>query len=427
MLDKRYIRENFEFIKKKVDLRGADIDLDAFTQNDEERREILRKIEELRHKKNVVSEKIGVMIKNKEDASELIREMKGVSEDIKQLEERIRIAEEALDIISLSIPNIPHDSVPIGMDETFNKLIKTWGEPKKFSFNPKPHWDLGENLDIIDFERASKISGSRFVLLKGKGALLERALITFMLDLHIKEHGYTEVLPPILVNSESLFGTGQLPKFEDDLFRISNGDYYLIPTAEVPVTNIHRQEILDGDSLPIRYVSFTPCFRSEAGSYGKDTRGLIRQHQFDKVELVKFVRPENSYDDLETLLLDAEEVLKRLEIPYRVVSLCTGDLGFSSAKTYDIEAWVPSQGLYREISSCSNFEDFQARRSKIRFRDKPSGKTELVHTLNGSGLAVGRTMVAVLENYQEENGDVIIPNVLRPYMDGMEKLLSSKT
>lgn len=427
MLDKRYIRENFEFIKKKIEERGTDIDLDAFTQNDEERREILRKIEELRHKKNVVSEKIGVMIKNKEDASELIREMKGVSEDIKQLEERIRVAEEALDIVSLSIPNIPHDSVPIGPDETFNKLIKTWGEPKKFSFDPKPHWEIGEDLDIIDFERASKIAGSRFALLKGKGALLERALISFMLDLHIKEHGYTEVLPPILVNSESLYGTGQLPKFEEDLFRISNGDYYLIPTAEVPVTNIHRQEILDGENLPIRYVSFTPCFRSEAGSYGKDTRGLIRQHQFDKVELVKFVRPENSYEELERLLLDAEEVLKRLEIPYRVVSLCTGDLGFSSAKTYDIEAWVPSQGLYREISSCSNFEDFQARRSKIRFRDKPSGKTELVHTLNGSGLAIGRTMVTVLENYQEENGDVIIPAVLRPYMDRMERLSSSKT
>jgi seryl-tRNA synthetase len=425
LLDRRFIRENFEFVKKKVEQRGTDVDLDAFAQNDEERRELLRKIEELRHKKNVVSEKIGAMIKNKEDASELIKEMKVVSEDIKQLEERIRIVEEDLDIISLSIPNIPHDSVPIGADETNNKLIKTWGEPKKFPFNPKPHWEIGEKLDIIDFERASKISGSRFVLLKGKGALLERALITFMLDLHIKEHGYTEVLPPILVNTESLFGTGQLPKFEDDLFRIKNGDYYLIPTAEVPVTNIHRQEILDGDCLPMRYVSFTPCFRSEAGSYGKDTRGLIRQHQFDKVELVKFVRPEDSYEELETLLLDAEEVLKRLEIPYRVVSLCTGDLGFSSAKTYDIEVWVPSQGLYREISSCSNFEDFQARRAKIRFRDRSSGKTELVHTLNGSGLAVGRTMVALLENYQEENGDVIIPEVLRPYMDGIEKISRS--
>jgi seryl-tRNA synthetase len=422
LLDKRFIRENFEFVKKKVEQRGIDVDLDTFTQNDEERRDFLRKIEELRHKKNVVSEKIGVMIKNKEDASGLIKEMKGVSEDIKQLEESIRIVEEDLDIISLSIPNIPHDSVPLGADETYNKLIKTWGEPRKFPFNPKPHWEIGEDLDIIDFERASKIAGSRFVLLKGKGALLERALIAFMLDLHIKEHGYTEVLPPILVNTESLFGTGQLPKFEDDLFRIKNGDYYLIPTAEVPVTNIHRQEILDGGSLPIRYVSFTPCFRSEAGSYGKDTRGLIRQHQFDKVELVKFARPENSYEELETLLLDAEEVLKRLKIPYRIVSLCTGDLGFSSAKTYDIEVWVPSQDLYREISSCSNFEDFQARRAKIRFRDKPSGKTELIHTLNGSGLAVGRTMVAVLENYQEENGDVIIPEVLRPYMDGIEKI-----
>jgi seryl-tRNA synthetase len=425
LLDKRFIRENFEFVRKKIEQRGVDVDLDVFTQNDEERRILLRKIEELRHKKNIVSEKIGLLIKNKEEASELIKEMKMVSEDIKELDEQIRVVENALDHISYSIPNIPHESVPVGEDETENKLIRTWGEHKKFSFSPKPHWEIGENLDIIDFDRASKIAGSRFALLKGKGALLERALINFMLDLHIKEHDYIEVLPPILVNPESMFSTGQLPKFEEDLFRTNDGNYYLIPTAEVPVTNIHRDEILDGKSLPKKYVSFTPCFRSEAGSYGKDTRGLIRQHQFDKVELVKFSRPEKSYEELETLLLDAEEVLKRLEIPYRIVSLCTGDLGFSAAKTYDIEVWVPSQGLYREISSCSNFEDFQARRAKIRFRDRPSGKTELVHTLNGSGLAIGRTMVALLENYQEEDGNVIIPEVLRPYMDGIEKISGS--
>ena len=425
MLDKRFIRENFEFLKKKISQRGMEANLDIYTQNDEERRKLLKEIEALRHNKNIVSEKIGLMIKNKEDASNSIKKMKEVSEKIKDLEEKIRVVENALDLISFTIPNIPHESVPVGEDETDNMVVRTWGEPQTFSYPPKPHWEIGENLDIIDFERASKISGSRFALLKGIGARLERALIQFMLDLHIKEHGYREVLPPLLVNYDSMFGTGQLPKFEQDLFRTSDGEYYLIPTAEVPVTNIHRDEILDGKTLPIKYVAYTPCFRSEAGSYGKDTRGLIRQHQFDKVELVKFARPESSYDELESLLSDAEEVLKRLNIPYRVVNLCTGDLGFSAAKTYDIEVWVPSQGVYREISSCSNFEDFQARRSKIRFRDGPSGKTDLVHTLNGSGLAIGRTMVAVLENYQEENGEVNIPKVLQPYMDGMKRISRS--
>jgi len=422
LLDKRFIRDNFEFVKKKMDQRGVAVDLDSFAQMDEERRSLLKEAEELRHKKNMVSEKIGGMIKNKEDASELISEMKSVSEKIKGLEERIKGVEDDMDRISLFIPNIPHETVPIGREESENALVKNWGEPRDFKFTPRPHWEIGESLDIIDFERASKISGSRFALLKGYGALLERALISYMLDLHIKEHGYTEVWPPLMVNSDSMFGTGQLPKFEQDLFRTSDGEYYLIPTAEVPVTNIHREEILDGGMLPRKYVAFTPCFRSEAGSYGKDTRGLIRQHQFDKVELVKFSRPEDSYKELESLLLNAEEVLQRLSIPYRVVSLCTGDLGFSAAKTYDIEAWVPSQGVYREISSCSNFEDFQARRAKIRFRDSSSGKTELVHTLNGSGLAVGRTIVAVLENFQEKNGEVTIPEVLRPYMDGLKKI-----
>jgi len=423
MLDKRFVREHFEHVKDKIAQRGVDVALDSFARKDKERRELLQRSEELRHRKNVVSEQIGAMIKKKEDASALIAQMKDVSDEIRNIEEGLKGIDAAIEEIFLSIPNVPHDTVPVGTDARDNAVVKTWGKPAEFTFQPRPHWEIGELLDIIDFERAAKIAGARFALLKGTGAFLERALIGFMLDLHIKEHGYTEVLPPLLVNAESMFGTGQLPKFEQDLFRTSDGAYYLIPTAEVPVTNIHRDEILEGNTLPRKYVSFTPCFRSEAGSYGKDTRGLIRQHQFDKVELVKFSRPEHSYDELETLLLDAEEVLKRLNIPYRVVSLCTGDLGFSAAKTYDIEAWVPSQGVYREISSCSNFEDFQARRAKIRFRDGSSGKTELVHTLNGSGLAVGRTMVAVLENYQLENGEVIIPEALRPYMKGMERIV----
>ncbi|MGA1796171.1 MAG: serine--tRNA ligase [bacterium] len=422
MLDKRFVREHFDHVREKIAQRGIDVGLDSFAQKDTERRELLQRSEELRHTKNVVSEQIGGMMKRKEDASGLIAHMKQVSEEIRTIEERLKGIDAAIEDLFLSIPNVPHESVPVGTDERENAVVKTRGTPAKFPFQPRPHWEIGDILGIIDFERAAKISGARFALLRGTGACLERALISFMLDLHIKEHGYTEVLPPLLVNADSMFGTGQLPKFEQDLFRTSDGAYYLIPTAEVPVTNIHRDEILEGSTLPRKYVSFTPCFRSEAGSYGKDTRGLIRQHQFDKVELVKFSRPEHSYDELESLLLNAEEVLKRLDIPYRVVSLCTGDLGFSAAKTYDIEVWVPSQGVYREISSCSNFEDFQARRAKIRFRDGSSGKTGLVHTLNGSGLAVGRTMVAVLENYQQENGEVVIPDALRPYMDGMERI-----
>ncbi len=422
MLDKRFLRNNFEFVKKKIEQRGLDTDIDAFTQNDEERRHLLRNIEQLRHKKNIVSESIGEMIKNNEDASKYIIDMKKVSDEIKELEEKIKFVDNNLELILASVPNIPHETVPVGKDETDNLVIKTWGKIRDFSFIPKSHWELGENLDIIDFNRASKIAGARFVVLKGTGALLERALINFMLDLHIKEHGYKEILPPLLVNPESMFNTGQLPKFEQDLFRVSDGEYYLIPTAEVPVTNLHREEILDRKDLPLKYCSFTPCFRSEAGSYGRDTRGLIRQHQFDKVELVKFSRPEDSYNELESLLIDAEEVLKRLGLPYRVVSLCTGDLGFSAAKTYDIEVWIPTQGIYREISSCSNFEDFQARRAKIRFKDDSTGKTELIHTLNGSGLAVGRTMVAILENYQERDGSIVLPEVLQPYMNGIKKI-----
>jgi seryl-tRNA synthetase len=323
------------------------------------------------------------------------------------------------------IPNMPHESVPIGTDEADNELIRTWGEKKEFDFDPLPHWEIGEQLGILDFARASKIAGSRFALYRGFGALLERGLINFMLDIHTKEHGYTEVLPPFMVNSASMTGTGQLPKFKEDLFKVEGWDYYLIPTAEVPVTNIHREDILPEESLPIYYVSYTPCFRSEAGSYGKDTRGLIRQHQFNKVELVKFCKPADSYDELEKLTRNAEEILKRLNLPYRVVALCTGDLGFSSAKTYDLEVWLPGQNVYKEISSCSNFLDFQARRANIRFKKKGASGTELVHTLNGSGLAIGRTLIALLENYQQGDGSVRIPDALRPYVGGKEIITSS--
>ncbi len=348
--------------------------------------------------------------------------MKKLSLEIKVLEEDLKTAEKETEEILMLIPNVAHDSVPAGTTENDNITIRTWGSPPEFSFKPRDHWDVGEKLGILDFERASKIAGARFSLYRGAGALLERALINFMLDLHTREHNYTEVLPPFMVNRQTMTGTGQLPKFEEDLFKIQGTDYFLIPTAEVPVTNIHQNEILSEEDLPIYYVSHTPCFRSEAGSYGKDTRGLIRQHQFNKVELVKFSVPENSYDELEQLLGNAEEVLKKLEIHYRVVNLCTGDLGFSAAKTYDIEVWLPAQGVFREISSCSNFENFQARIAGIRYRRKKTKKTEFVHTLNGSGLAVGRTFVAVLENYQQEDGSVIIPPVLRPYMNGLEKI-----
>lgn len=344
------------------------------------------------------------------------------NERIKALEANLSKCQAVIDEILLTIPNIPHASVPVGKDETDNPELKKVGTPPVFSFPSQPHWTLGENLGILDFERAAKIAGARFPLYMGNGARLERSLINFMLDLHTTCHGYTEVLPPFIVNRKSMTGTGQLPKFAEDLFKLEGMDYFLIPTAEVPVTNIYQDEILDASQLPVRFAAYTPCFRSEAGSYGKDTRGLIRQHQFNKVELVKFTRPEDSYEELETLLSDAEAVLQKLELPYRVITLCTGDMGFSSAKTYDIEVWMPSQNTYREISSCSNFEDFQARRAGIRFREKGKKGTRLVHTLNGSGLAVGRTLAAILENYQQEDGSVVIPDALRPYLGGMEKL-----
>ncbi|MGD9076052.1 MAG: serine--tRNA ligase [Desulfobacteraceae bacterium] len=425
MLDLKFIRSNLDKVKEMLKNRGYDLDISVFESVDRERREILTTLESLRHQRNRVSEDIAAMKKKGEDASQIIGEMKQVSAQIKERDAELSHVEDKLNPFLMVVPNMPHESVAIGVDESDNPEIRKWGEIREMDFEPLPHWEIGERLGILDFARASKIAGARFALYRGAGALLERALINFMLDVHTREHGYTEVLPPFMVNSAAMTGTGQLPKFKEDLFKIEDWDYYLIPTAEVPVTNIHREEILREEDLPLYYVSFTPCFRSEAGSYGKDTRGLIRQHQFNKVELVKFSKPEESWDELEKLTNNAEEVLKRLELPYRVVSLCTGDLGFSAAKTYDLEVWLPGQNLYREISSCSNFGDFQARRAGIRFKKKGATGTQLLHTLNGSGLAVGRTLVAVLENYQQKDGSVAIPEKLKPYMGGMEFITSS--
>ena len=422
MLDLKYIRSNLDSIKEMLKNRGDDLDISLFESLDKERRERLTVLEELRHQRNRVSEEISVMKKRGEDASQIIAEVKKVSTEIKERETELSGIMDQLNNLIMVIPNMPHESVAIGKDEKDNPVIRKWGEIRKMDFEPLPHWEIGERLHILDFACASKLAGSRFALYRGAGALLERALINFMLDIHTKEHGYTEILPPFMVNSASMTGTGNLPKFKEDLFKIEGWDLYLIPTAEVPVTNIHREEILKEEELPIYYVAYTPCFRSEAGSYGKDTRGLIRQHQFNKVELVKFSKPEDSYTELEKLTENAEEILKRLDLPYRVVSLCTGDLGFSAAKTYDLEVWLPGQNLYREISSCSNFCDFQARRAGIRFKKKGTSGTELVHTLNGSGLAVGRTLLAILENYQQNDGRVVIPKALRSYLGGMEAI-----
>lgn len=422
MLDIKFLRENLDFVRRKILERGQEIDLDRFAALEAKRRNILQEVESLRSERNQASKEIGRKKAGKEDASGLIARMAEVSARIKELDELLKQTEEELRNFVMTIPNIPHESVVYGTSSEDNPVIRTWGEKPAFEFTPKPHWEIGEDLNILDFGRGAKITGARFTLYRGLGAQLERAVVNFMLDLHTGNHGYLEVLTPFMVNKESMTGTGQLPKFAEDLFKIEGLDYYLIPTAEVPVTNIHREEILEEKILPVYYVAYSPCFRAEAGSYGKDTRGLIRQHQFNKVELVKFTKPETSYDELEKLTLNAEEVLKRLGIHYRTVSLCTGDLGFSSAKTYDIEAWLPGQDTYREISSCSNFEDFQARRASIRFRREESGKVEFVHTLNGSGLAAGRTVVAILENYQQQDGSVVIPDVLKPYMKGVDRI-----
>ena len=422
MLELKFVRSNLGDVKKMTKTRGYDLDIARFETLDQERRGKLSVLEGLRHQRNRVSEDIAVMKKRGEDTTNIIAEMKEVSSEIKEKEKELPGIVEELNDLLMVIPNIPDESVPVGKDENDNPVIRTWGEIREVDFAPLPHWEIGEGLGILDFECAAKLAGSRFALYRGAGAKLERALISFMLDIHTKEHDYTEILPPFMVNAASMVGTGQLPKFKEDLFKIEGWDLYLIPTAEVPVTNIHRDEILAEEDLPVYYVAYTPCFRSEAGSYGKDTRGLIRQHQFNKVEMVKFVRPEESYGELEKLTRNAEEILRRLELPYRVVSLCTGDLGFSAAKTYDLEVWLPGQNLYREISSCSNFTDFQARRAGIRFKRKGGSGTELVHTLNGSGLAVGRTLVAILENYLQGDGSVAIPEALKPYMGGMESI-----
>ncbi len=421
MLDAKYIRENLEAVEQRLKTRGETVDLSGFRLCDTRRRELLLESESLKALRNKVSDEIS-RIKDKSQAQDRITEMRDVSRRIKALDDDLKGIEEELQGYLLTIPNIPHATTPVGASEADNVEVRKWGTIPELSFIPKPHWEIGEGLDILDFERGARLTGARFTLYRGAGARLERALINFMLDLHTERHNYVEMLPPFMVNRESMTGTGQLPKFEEDLFRLDGVDYFLIPTAEVPVTNIHRGEILKASDLPIRYTAYTPCFRKEAGSYGKDTRGLIRQHQFNKVELVKFTRPDRSYQELELLLADAEKVLQLLEIPYRVVELCTGDIGFSATKTYDIEVWLPGQGTYREISSCSNFEDFQARRASIRFRENEKSKLEFVHTLNGSGLAVGRTVVAILENNQQADGTVIIPEALRPYMGGMEKI-----
>jgi seryl-tRNA synthetase len=419
MLDLKFIRNNLDLITDTLKNRGYDLDLSRLHYLDEQRRSVLVRLEDLRYQRNKVSDQIAVLKKDKEDASSLISEMKTVSKEIKKMEVDLPEIADELNKLLLLMPNIPHESVVIGEDADDNPVVRKWGEIRKFDFPPLPHWEIGEKLDILDFSRAAKIARSRFSLQRGLGATIERALINFMLDIHTGHHGYIETLPPFLVNSDSMTGTGQLPKFREDLFKVEGWDLFLIPTAEVPVTNIHRDEILSFDTLPIKYASYTPCFRSEAGSYGKDTRGLIRQHQFNKVELVIFCCPEDSEKELESLTTDAEEILQRLELPYRVVSLCTGDLGFSAAKTYDIEVWLPGQQLFREISSCSNFTDFQARRANIRFKRKRGRGTEFVHTLNGSGLAVGRTLVAILENYQQPDGSIVVPEELRPYLNGV--------
>ncbi len=429
MLDLKYVKNNLELVKKGMEKRKANIDFDSLLKNDEKRKALLLKIEDLRHKRNVVSDDIAKMKKSGEDAQPVITEMRQVSETIKSHDKELSSVEGEIKDFLISVPNIPHDDVPEGKDDTENRLEKVHGEPKTFEYKAKPHWELGEDLGILDFARAAKLTGARFPLYLGAGAQLERALINFMLNIHTSEHGYKEVLPPFIVNRATMTGTGQLPKFEEDLFKLEGLDYYLIPTSEVPMTNIHSSEIIDESMLPCKFTAYTPCFRSEAGSYGRDTKGLIRQHQFNKVEMVKLTTPETSSDELESMLANAEKILQLLELPYQVVTLCTGDLGFSATKTYDIEVWMPGQddnGKYREISSCSNCLDFQARRAGIRFRRKDQKRPEYVHTLNGSGLAVGRTFAAILENYQQADGSIVVPEVLIPYMGGI-KVISNES
>ncbi|CAM4409422.1 serine--tRNA ligase [Saccharibacillus endophyticus] len=421
MLDVKILRNDYDRVKQALANRGKSEDLIAnFPSLDGARREKLQEVEILKNRRNTVSGEVAKLKKNRENADDLIAEMRQVSDRIKELDEEVRGLETEIDAITMAIPNIPNDEVPVGASEDDNVEIRRVGEPREFDFTPKAHWETAQNLGILDFEAAAKVTGSRFTFYKGLGARLERALINFMMDLHSEEHGYEEMLPPYIVNQDSLYGTGQLPKFEEDLFKLKDTEYYLIPTAEVPVTNYHRDEILEADVLPKKYIAYSACFRSEAGSAGRDTRGLIRQHQFNKVEMIKIVHPDHSYDELEQMTANAERVLELLGLPYRVIVLCTADMGFTAAKTYDLEVWLPESGMYREISSCSNVEDFQARRAGIRFRRETKGKPEFVHTLNGSGLAVGRTVAAILENYQQEDGSVVIPEVLQPYMRGVK-------
>ncbi len=419
MLDLKYIRNNIEFLKGILENRNAKIDLDRFEQLDEERRELLSEVETLKFKRNNASQEVGKLKRAGEDASHIIEEMGTVSSSIKAIDKKLSVIEGEIRYFQMTIPNVYDESTPVGNDDTDNILVRTWGEPTKFDFDVKPHWELGEELDILDFERGVKLGGSRFTLYRGAGARLERALINFMLDLHTTEHGYTEHLTPILVKSEICEGTGQLPKFGDDMYKTED-DMYLISTSEITLTNIHRGETLAETDLPKYYTAFSPCFRREAGSYGRDIRGLIRQHQFNKVEMVKLAHPDNSNEELEKMVVNAETVLQKLGLPYRVVQLCTGDIGFSATKTYDLEVWLPSENTYREISSCSNCGNFQARRMGLRFKPAEGGKSEFVHTLNGSGLAVGRTLLAIMENYQQADGSFLIPEALKPYMGGLD-------
>lgn len=427
MLDVKLLRNEFEKVETALRNRGASLDLIVnFPVLDTKRRDLIQETEQLKSRRNTVSQEVAKLKRTGEDAESLIVEMREVGDRIKELDDELRELETQVEELTLAIPNIPSDSVPIGKSEEDNVELRKNGEVPSFDFEPKPHWEVAQALGILDFERAAKVTGSRFTFYRGLGARLERALISFMMDLHSDKHGYEEVLPPYIVNRDSLVGTGQLPKFEEDLFKISDSDYFLIPTAEVPVTNLHREEILSAEELPKYFVAYSSCFRSEAGSAGRDTRGLIRQHQFNKVELIKLTKPEDSYDELEKMTANAEKVLQLLGLPYRVLALCTGDMGFTAAKTYDLEVWLPSAGTYREISSCSNVEDFQARRAGIRFRRDTKSKPEFVHTLNGSGLAVGRTFAAIIENFQQADGSVTIPEVLRPYMGGVSSIPSTK-
>ncbi len=422
MLDIKLLRSDLDGVKKILATRSGSYNLDEFTVLDVKRRELLQEVEQLKNKQNIVSKQVPAMKKEGKDVTAVFAEMKELSDQIKNLDNEVKEVDEKLELILMTLPNLPNAKVPVGASETDNTEMRKWGEVPSFDFGVKAHWDIGEGLDILDFEKAAKVTGSRFVFYKGVGARLERALMNFMLDMHVDQHGYTEVFPPFMVNRKSMTGTGQLPKFEEDAFKIQGTDYFLVPTAEVPVTNMYREQILSGSDLTIKHCAYTACFRAEAGSAGRDTRGIIRQHQFNKVELVKFAKPEDSYEELEKLTNDAERVLQALGLAYRVVRLCTGDLGFSSAMTYDLEVWMPSYDRYVEISSCSNFEDFQARRANIKFKNDMKDKAQFVHTLNGSGVALGRTTAAILENYQQADGSVIIPEALRPYMGGIAKI-----